>query len=86
MILMNRSSKEQNLHEIEIFSNIVNVFTVTFYILLLNKTINFFWKNTQQVDSALCLFGTVFTGGEWRCGLKCKILNSCLFINILIIL
>jgi len=43
--LMNRSLKEQHLFEIEIFCNIINVFTFTFNQFnapLLNKSINFF--------------------------------------------
>ncbi len=41
---MNRISKEPHLFEIEIFGQIINVFTVTFdkfYASLLNKNINF---------------------------------------------
>ncbi len=37
------SSNEQHLFEIEIFCNIINVFTVTFDASWLNKTIHFFY-------------------------------------------
>ncbi len=45
--LINTISKEQHLFQIEIFCNILNVFTVTFdrfNVYLLNKNINFFKK------------------------------------------
>ncbi len=52
---MNRTFKEQHLFDIEIFSNIINAFTVTSLMhTCWIKSINFFWKKHADPKMETC--------------------------------